>query len=179
MRIGVYGSASEDTPLSTNQFAKEVGREIARGGHILVTGGCPGFPNKASVGAYEEGGHTIAYSPATSIDDHVKRFSFPTEGIREFIFISTSFEHKDDNYVCLKYRNIFSVASVDAGIIIGGRTGTMNEFTLLYDWGKNIGILDGSGGITKRSIKVLLEDIDKNRGSKIIYDSAPKSLVER
>src|SRR3989344_8020447 len=124
MKIGVYGSASENTPLSIedfeypfkicqnpqkstlnkvrnegyskssiNQLAREVGREIARKGHILVTGGCPGFPYEANLGAYEEGGHTIAYSPATSIEDHIKRFSFPIKGIKEFVFIPTSFEY--------------------------------------------------------------------------------------
>jgi len=55
----------------------------------------------------------------------------------------------------------------------------MNEFTIAYDLGKDIGILKGSGGIAKEAITVLLRDIDKSSNSTIIYDSDPVSLVRR
>lgn len=55
----------------------------------------------------------------------------------------------------------------------------MNEFTIAFDLGKKIGVLEGSGGITKNAIKVLLKSIDKETGSKVIFDSNPKRLVEK
>ncbi|MCK5140045.1 MAG: hypothetical protein KAQ85_09405, partial [Thermodesulfovibrionia bacterium] len=133
MRIGVYGSAAENNKPSANEKAREIGREIARKGHVLITGGCNGFPYEAVIGAREFDGHCIAYSPATSLEEHVHTFGFPVDGFSEFVYTPESFEHANDRYICLKYRNLISVASVDAGLIIGGRTGTMNEFTLLYD----------------------------------------------
>ncbi len=43
MKIAVYGSAvgSEDI---TQVKAREIGMEIARLGHTLITGACDGFP---------------------------------------------------------------------------------------------------------------------------------------
>lgn len=47
----------------------------------------------------------------------------------------------------LKYRNVVSTIHADAGSIISGGWGSLNEFTnLLYD-GKPIGILAGTGGV--------------------------------
>ena len=179
MKVGVYGSAAENAPSHISELAGQVGKEIARRGHTVVTGGCPGLPQQAVLGAYSEGGKCVAYSPAINFNDHVNRFDFPTVGFTDWVFIPRSYKHKGDELICLKYRNVSSVAAVDLGIIVGGRTGTMNEFTLLYDWGKDIGVLEGSGGITGRAIPILLEDIDKDRGSKIIFDGNPVSLVDR
>jgi hypothetical protein len=36
----------------------------------------------------------------------------------------------------------------DIVVIIGGRSGTLGEFSIAYDEGKLIGVLSGTGGIT-------------------------------
>lgn len=178
MRIGVYGSAEGPIQDEIREKAREVGRKIARKGHTLVTGGCFGLPYEAVLGAYELGGRCEGFSPATSLKSH-KSDGLPVKGFSKLYFVPIGYEHVNNPDACLKYRNISSVASVDAGIIIGGRTGTLNEFTLLYDFGKNIGVLKGSGGITEKVIEVFLECINKSKGSKIIYDKDPVSLVDR
>lgn len=159
--------------------ACEIGREIAQQGHILLTGACPGFPYDAVLGAAAQGGKCIGFSPAADRKDHVERYKYPTEGFTELVFVPKNYPHIKNIDVCRKYRNVSSVAASDAAIIIGGRIGTMNEFTLAYDLGKDIGILEESGGITKRAIKVLLEDIDKPAKGRIIWEKDPKRLVER
>lgn len=179
MKIGVYGSSGGELPDEVRFKAREIGREIARRGHIVITGACPGLPYEAVLGAYEVGGKAIGYSPATDLETHVQRDHFPTKGFTDFVFIPKEYVHVNDPLICKKYRNISSVADCDAAIIINGRTGTMNEFTIAYDLGKNIGVLERSGGITNQAIKVLLRDIGKGRGSKIIYDPEPSSLVKR
>ena len=179
MKIGVYGSAGGPIGRSVDEKAREVGREIARRGHILVTGGCLGIPYEAVLGAYELGGECIGFSPATDMDCHVNVYELPTDGFSEFVFIPEDYVHVNERVVCLKYRNVSSVAAVDAAVIIGGRIGSMNEFTIAFDLGKSIGVLEGSGGISDRAIKVLLEDANKPSSSKIIFDSDPASLVEQ
>ena len=54
----------------------------------------------------------------------------------------------------------------------------MNEFTIAYDLGKIIGILEGSGGITNSAIKVLLEEAKKESDAEIIIESDPKKLLQ-
>ena len=156
MKIGVYGSAAGEMGASIQEKARAIGMEIARRGHVVVTGACPGFPQ-----------------------DHVKRFKFPTEGITEFVFVPKSFKHVNNELACKKYRNVSSVAEADAAILIGGRIGTMNEFTIAYDLGKLIGILEGSGGITTRIIPMLLEDAKKASDSKIVFEKDPAKLVQK
>jgi len=43
MKIAVYGSAAGDIPEKVRELAREIGRQIALRGHILITGGCPVF----------------------------------------------------------------------------------------------------------------------------------------
>ncbi|NIM46862.1 MAG: hypothetical protein GTN40_01750 [Candidatus Aenigmarchaeota archaeon] len=179
MKIGVYGSSGGDlTQNKIKKKAREIGREIARKGHILITGACPGLPYDAVLGAAELDGKVIGFSPATDLKTHIKRDKFPTKGFTEIIFIPKSYKYANNSSVCRKFRNVSSVAEIDAVVIIGGRTGTMNEFTIAYDFGKNIGVLERSGGITDRTIKTLLKDIDK-KGAKIIFDPNPVSLIDK
>lgn len=58
------------------------------------------------------------------------------------------------------YHNVLTTAACDAGIIIAGRWGSMNEFTNLYDMGKVIGVLTGTGGIADE-LPQLLKKISK------------------
>jgi len=81
--------------------------------------------------------------------------------------------------VCLKYRNVSSVAGSDAGIIIGGRIGTMHEFTGLFDTGKIIGVLSGTGGLTQGYIEGLIEIANKKTDAVVIYESNPELLVDK
>ena len=40
--------------------------------------------------------------------------------------------------------------TTDTVIIFGGGIGTLNEFTIAYDEGKLIGVLEGTGGVADR-----------------------------
>lgn len=179
MKFGVYGSASTKLKKEIKLKAREIGREIARQDHVMITGGCPGLPYEAVLGAHELGGKVIGYSPATDLESHVKIYKYPVKGFTDFVFVPKDYIHAKDPLICKKYRNVSSVVASDAAIFIGGRTGTMNEFTIAYDLGKDIGILKGSGGIAKEAIPVLLRDINKNSNSIIIYDPDPASLVKK
>ncbi|HBH45778.1 MAG: hypothetical protein A2445_01365 [Candidatus Jacksonbacteria bacterium RIFOXYC2_FULL_44_29] len=176
MKIGVYGSAIEVMDDEIKEKARLIGRTIAENKAILVTGGCPGLPYEAVLGASEKNGRCVAFSSAIDLAGH-KQANYPTLGFSDFIFVPQDYEYAANEAVCKKYRNVSSVACVDAAIIISGRIGTMNEFTIAYDLGKTIGVLAGTGGITERAIKILLEDADKKTGAKVIFDPDPRRLV--
>lgn len=188
MRIAVYGSAADSTE-DVDEKAREVGREIARRGCELVTGGCLGVPYKAVLGANELGGKCTGFPPLADRESHTKKQNlFPIEGFSKFIYskedlhLPKGFEFADDLNVFefdKKHRNAFSVAYVHGAIFICGRTGTMNEFTAAYDLNRGIGVLQYSDGITKEAIQVLLRDAKKGDPSKIIWDPDPVSLVDK
>lgn len=174
MKIGVYGSAE-----GGDEKAKKIGKRIAELGHEVITGGCTGLPYEASKEAKDNGGRTIAFSPAVDLEEHKQKYGLPEDAFSEFRFISRDFIHAGKKDVCLKHRNVLSVAESDAVIIIGGRVGTMNEFTISYDLGKKIGILKNSGGITNESIKTLLKEANKESKAEIIWEEDPVRLVGR
>jgi len=178
MRIGVYGSAAGDHSSGIRSRAREIGREIARLGHVVVTGACPGLPHEAVLGAREEGGRTVGFSPAVGREDHIERFGYPTEGLKEMVFVPANHPLRDDPAACLKCRNVASVASVDAAIFVGGATGTLNEFTIAWDLGRRIGVLRGSGGVADAIIPALLPLIGAGEGS-VVFDDDPVRLVRR
>ncbi len=176
MKIGIYGSEDSLGP-SIRRMAREIGAELARRGQTLITGACEGYPYDAVLAAAERGGICIGYSPATDLGRHIE-YGLPTQGFSEFVFVPSDYRHVEKIDVCRKFRNVSSVADTDGIVIIGGRIGTMNEFTIAYDLGKKIGILDGSGGITESAIDALLREAGKDSRSRIIQCGDPILLVK-
>jgi len=178
MKIAVYGSALGGITDTLNQIARDVGREIARRGHTIVTGACPGLPYEAVLGAKELEGRIVGFSPAINLEEHIKRFNFPHEEFDELIYIPRDFIYHDQKGACLKLRNVYSVAFSDAVICVSGRFGTLNEFTIAYDLGKPIGLVSGTGGAVSQ-IPDLIRTFQKKSDSKIFYSDDPGYLVSR
>jgi hypothetical protein len=167
-KICISGSAETKHCLpGTIEKAMEVGRLIAEQGAVLVTGATTGIPYWAAKGAKEAGGIVIGLSPAVSKLAHVKTYQLPIE--YHDLIIYTGFDYSG--------RNLLLTRSADAVITIYGRVGTLNEFTIAFEDKKPQGVLTGTGGESDE-IKRILEIAHRGTG-KVIFDSDPKSLVER
>lgn len=147
--------------------AKELGREIVRQNGVLVTGATSGIPYWAAIGAKEEGGIVFGLSPAASKLAHVKTYHLPID--YHDVIIYTGFEYAG--------RNLILTRSSDAIIVICGRMGTLNEFTIAFEDQRPIGVLTGTGG-TADMIKNIVKNSHRGPG-KIVYDSDPKKLVSK
>lgn len=167
-KICVSGAAeTECCAPDALEKAKEVGREIVRHNGVLVTGATTGIPYWAAVGAKEEGGISIGISPAASEEAHIKTYHLPVDYFDMIIY--TGFEYAG--------RNLLLTRSSDAVIIVCGRMGTLNEFTVAFEDQKPIGILTETGGMSD-FIDEIVEKAKRGLG-KIVYDSDPKRLVEK
>lgn len=168
LKICVSGAAetSHCGPKAMDE-AKELGREIVRQGAVLVTGATTGFPLWTAIGAKEVGGFSIGLSPASSAREHVEVYGLPLDYLDLIIY--TGFGYSG--------RNLFLTRAADAVIIGCGRVGTINEFTVAFEDGKLIGVLDG-GWPTTGVIKDIMEKGQRIR-DRIIFDADPKRLVER
>src|SRR6185369_2586605 len=79
-KLCVSGAAETDHCGSTAlDMAKELGREIARQGAILVTGATTGFPLWTAIGTKEAGGLSFGLSPASSEREHVEVYGLPID----------------------------------------------------------------------------------------------------
>jgi len=147
--------------------AIELGKEVVRHNAVLVQGATTGFPLWAAKGAKEEGGFVIGISPASSEKEHIKEYKLPVEYTD--IIIYTGFGYSG--------RNLLLTRSADAVIVGCGRMGTLNEFTIAFEDDKPIGVLE-EVDTTSELIKEIVEKSHRGPG-KIVYDSDPKTLVEK
>lgn len=167
-KICVSGAAETGhCPERALELAKEVGRQIIKHNGILVTGATTGIPYWSAIGAKEQGGIVIGLSPAVSEKAHIKKYRLPTDF--HDLIIYTGFEYAG--------RNLLLTRSSDAVVVICGRMGTLNEFSIAFEDNKPIGILTGSGG-TADMIKGIVENSHRGPG-KIVYESDPKILIEK
>lgn len=167
-QICVSGASAGETVESSHQLAYQLGAEIAKRGHTLTTGATVGLPQFAARGAKDHGGLSIGFSPAASVREHLKAYRLPVE---EFDYI---------NFTNMDYvgRDVYLVRSSDALITVGGRMGSLHEFSTAIESHKFCAVLLGSGGLAD-FIPTLVEKIPTPNGKDIIYDTDPARLVDR
>jgi len=147
--------------------AKKLGREIAKQGAILVTGATTGFPLWTAIGAKEAGGISVGLSPASIEREHVEVYGLPLDYMDLIIYTGSGYSG----------RNLLLTRSSDAVIIGCGRVGTINEFTIAFEDGKYLGILEGPW-LTDEIIKDIMVK-GHRQSDRVIFDSDSKRLVSR
>lgn len=166
--ICISGAASGDTVEKSRHLAERLGRAVAKSGHILTTGATVGLPLYAARAAHRAGGMSIGFSPATSLREHVHKYRLPI-GMFDYI-----------NFTGLHYvgRDVYLVQSSDAVITVGGRFGSLHEFTTALESHMPCGFLLGSGG-TADIIPDLMEKLEPPHRSLVIFDDDPEQLVSK
>ncbi len=167
LKIGVMGSATGKLSQKHRRLAFDLGRVIAEEGCITITGACPGLPLESAKGASSAGGLVVGISPGLSEWEHVNKYHSPVKYHDVLIFTGSG----------LMGREVVNIRSSDIVVIVGGRSGTLGEFSIAYDEGKLIGILQGTGGITTE-IKNIVNIVRKRTGAKLIYGVDPQELVK-
>ncbi len=167
-KIAVSGAAELDICCpKVKELSEEVGKEIVRQGCILITGATTGAPYYSAVGAKKAKGVSIGFSPAASEIAHNKKYRLPVNNFDVIVY--TGFGYAG--------RNLLMTRAADCLIVICGRMGTLNEFTIAFEDEKPIGVLIGTGGTADR-IKELVRGPYRGQ-KKIIYEKDPKKLVEK
>lgn len=177
-KIGIFGSAIEVKEDVKNK-AKLLGEELARHEITLVSGMASGLPYEVASIAAQNGATIEGFSPCVDLEGQKKET--PEQDLtiyKKITFVPKDFPFANDINVCRKYRNVTSTANCDAGIIISGRWGTMNEFTNLFDTGKVIGVLTGTGGIADE-LPRLMKKISKKTNAVVIFSDSPHVLVRK
>lgn len=165
---GVMGSASGELSDAQRSLAYRLGQELAGRKLGLITGACPGLPHEATRGFKSVGGFAVGISPALSEQEHMDRYHSPNDLYDMIIFTGSG----------LMGREVINIRSSDVVVILGGHSGTLGEFSIAYDEGKLIGVLEGTGGITEILASVV-QKIQKVTGSTLIFDKDPGTLIDR
>ncbi|RWZ79025.1 MAG: hypothetical protein EOT04_02390 [Candidatus Chaera renei] len=166
-QICVSGSAAGQAVEDSHALAYQLGKTIAERGHTLITGATIGLPRYAAKGAIENGGLSVGFSPAATLREHVNSYRLPT---REFSYI---------NFTGMEYvgRDVHLVRSCDAIITVGGRMGSLHEFSTAIESRKICAVLLGSGGLAD-FLPLMLKHVATPHGDQVIYDTDPARLVD-
>lgn len=164
----VSGAAGGRTVETAKGLAERLGRAIAESGHVITTGATVGLPYFAAKAAKAEGGMSIGFSPAASAREHLRKYRLPVDA---FDFI---------NYTGMSYvgRDLYLVQSSDAVLTVGGRFGSLHEFTSALEAGVPCGVLTGSNGAADM-IPHLMETLEPVNRELVIYGDNPEELVHR
>lgn len=140
-QICVSGAAKGDSVEEGKLLAAELGVAIAKAGHALMTGATAGLPNYAAEAYKAAGGvMSVGLSPAASKIEHVMKYRLPTLAYDTIIYSGLHYVGRDT----------LLITSSDAVVSIGGRLGTLHEFTIAMETGTPIGFLQGAGGISEQ-----------------------------
>jgi uncharacterized protein (TIGR00725 family) len=168
-QICVSGAAKGVSAEQGKLLAQAVGASIAKAGHSLMTGATTGLPNEAAIGYKKAGGNmSLGISPAATKVEHVLKYHLPTESYDAILYTGLHYGGRD----------ALLINSADAVVSIGGRLGTLHEFTIAAETHTPIGILEGAGGIGDQieGLLTLLPNADPNL---VIFEADPDKLIDK
>lgn len=167
-QFSVSGAARGDSVEEGKQLAMSLGKALAKAGHTLITGATSGLPNQAALGYKEAGGKmSLGISPASSKIEHVMKYRLPVEA-----------------YDCILYsglhyvgRDTLLITSSDAVLSIGGRLGTLHEFTIAMESDTPIGFLHGAGGVGDEITKIMEITKPRTKHNPVLFSESADELI--
>lgn len=168
-QICVSGAAKGQSVEEGKELAMAVGAAIAKAGHSLLTGATVGLPNYAAIGYKAAGGTmSVGISPAASKVEHVLKYRLPTEAYDTILFTGLHYVGRD----------ALLITSSDAVVSIGGRLGTLHEFTISMETETPIGFLQGAGGVSTQ-IMDILHAAGREHDAGVAFSDDPVDLVAK
>lgn len=166
-QICVSGASKGESVEEGKELAMLAGEAIAKAGHSLMTGATVGLPNYSAMGYKKAGGKmSVGISPASSKIEHVLKYRLPTEDYDTILYTGLHYVGRD----------MLLINSSDAVVSIGGRLGTLHEFTIAMETDTPIGFLQGAGGISDQ-INAILESAGEAHSELVIFEKDPTQLV--
>lgn len=167
-QIAISGAAKGESVKEGAELAIKMGEAVARAGHALLSGATSGLPNYSAEGYKKAGGTmSVGISPASSKVEHILKYRLPTEAYDVILYTGLHYIGRDT----------LLITSSDAVVSIGGRIGTLHEFTIALESDTPIAFLQGAGGISQE-IQTLLSLAKPVRNeSEILFNDSPEDLI--
>jgi len=168
-QICVSGAARGRTVEESKLLAETIGKAVAEAGHSLMTGATIGLPNYAAIAYKAAGGKmSVGISPAASKIEHVVKYRLPVKAYDTVVYTGLNYIGRDN----------LLITSSDAVISVGGRLGTLHEFTIAMESDTPIGFLEGSGGISSEIMDILHAAGIRHSSNVIFSDKADELLAK-
>jgi len=167
MQIGIL-TTYDPVPAEVVEKVKLLGKALAEGGAVVITGGNGGLMTVVAEAASKAGGTTVGIL-ARELEDigpeHEWYNPYNTVKIRTGQTFTA--------------RSSTVVRSSDAVIVVAGGVGTLTETAIAYNLRKPIVVLKGSGMMADRLPRLFPDGyLDHRRLVKIIFAEDPKEAAE-
>jgi uncharacterized protein (TIGR00725 family) len=167
-QICVSGAAKGESVAEGKELAIQAGAAIARAGHALLTGATVGLPDYAAQGYKAAGGlMSLGISPASSKVEHVLKYRLPVESYDTILYTGLHYIGRDT----------LLITSSDAVVSIGGRLGTLHEFTIAMETETPIGFLQGAGGISEEIQSILSAAGSVRPNNEVVFSESAEELI--
>jgi len=168
-QICVSGAAKGNSVEEGRELAASLGVAIAKAGHSLMTGATIGLPNYAAEAYKKAGGKmSVGISPAASKVEHVMKYRLPVLAYDTILYTGLHYVGRDT----------LLITSSDAVVSIGGRLGTLHEFTIALETDTPIGFLQGAGGISTQIESLMDMARPLRSGAMVTFSDQPDKLVK-
>src|SRR3990167_1155306 len=167
-QICISGAAKGSSVEEGKRLALQAGIAMAGANQTLLTGATIGLPNFAAEAYKQHGGRmSVGISPASSKVEHVLKYRLPTASYDTILYTGLHYVGRD----------ALLINSSDAVISIGGRLGTLHEFTIAMETDTPIGFLQGAGGISSQ-IMDILHAAGETNSENVVFSDDPDELVK-
>ncbi len=163
---GVPGT-SDTCAVDAIEIGRTLGRSLANHACVLVTTSTTGFPLWSAIGAQQEGGLTIAFSPAAHAFEHTHVHKLPSDYFSMIVY--TGFGTSGAGVLALR--------SSDAVIFGCGGMTTLFELSTAIQENLPIGILEGDWE-TDEVIESFIQKYHPQY-EPIIRDTDPNRLLDQ
>ncbi|MBC7581424.1 LOG family protein [Aeromicrobium sp.] len=167
-QICVSGAAKGASVEEGKELARELGAALARAGHSLLSGATIGLPNYAAEGYKAAGGTmSVGISPASTKVEHVMKYRLPVKDYDTILYTGLHYVGRDT----------LLITSSDAVVSIGGRLGTLHEFTIAMETDTPIGFLQGAGGVSEQIQTLMGLAHPLRHGAFVTFDEDADKLI--
>ncbi len=168
-QICVSGASKGQSVKEGRELAWAMGAAIAKSKQSLLTGATIGLPNYSAEGYKSEGGTmSVGISPASSKVEHVRKYRLPVKAYDTILYTGLHYVGRDT----------LLIGSSDAVISIGGRLGTLHEFTIAMELDTPIAFLQGAGGISTQ-IMDILHAAGEEKSENVVFSDDPDDLMKQ
>lgn len=168
MKIAIIGSAEEKQEERIVKLCKNIAEYLSKKDVIIFTGGSLGIPGIVVKSCDLQKIKIVAYSPDEDIMSHNERFDN----------LNSKFFSEIKHIKGFTARSLQMINDGDAIIVIGGRIGTLSEFTIALEEGKKVLVIENSGGIADH-LEYILQVANKEFPNQIIFEKDYKNGIDK
>jgi hypothetical protein len=111
---------------------------------------------------------SVGLSPAASKVEHVMKYRLPTLAYDTILYTGLHYVGRDT----------LLITSSDAVVSIGGRLGTLHEFTIAMETDTPIGFLQGAGGVSEEIQTLMGLAHPLRSGAMVTFNESSAELIK-